>query len=199
MRIVLIGDSITFGDNASDYKRSWAGLLEDYLKKNGRKVEVINNAAEGETAGDGLQRVEKDVISLMPDLVFIGYGTNDCTKEAGKYVNNIYNYESNIREITGAIRDQANANIIFSLSPPVIENICNDDVVNLHNRDIEAYNNICKRLCGSLELSFVDHFSLMKDMDLSVLLDSDGIHPNDKGHSVMFGNILSSAGHYFRG
>lgn len=199
-RIVLIGDSITFGDNASKRVNSWAGRLEEYLKKNlAGKFEVINNAVEGEIAQEGFDDIEDRIIKYTPDIAFIGYGTNDCTKENGKYVNDYYNFESNIEDIAEAIRSQTNAAIVFNLAPPVIEELSNDDVVVIHNRDIEAYNNIIKRVCGSMMLSFVDHYSLMKDIeDLQNLIDADGVHPNDEGHRIMFENILGSTGHLFR-
>lgn len=199
MRIVLIGDSITFGDNASSYKNSWAGRLEDYLRQDFKgDFEVINNGVEGETAQEGLDNIEDSVIKYTPDIVFIGYGTNDCTKEMGKYINDIYNFESNVKDIAEIVREQTNAAIIFNLAPPVIEEMCSDDVVQIRNKDIEAYNNVVKTLCGSMMMAYIDHYNIMKDKDLSVLIDVDGIHPTDEGHKVMFESIIASTNHYFR-
>lgn len=198
-RIVLMGDSITFGDNAKHRKNSWSGRLHEYLKENfpGR-FEVINNGMEGEISQEGFDEIEDRVIKYTPDIVFIGYGTNDCTKEIGKYVNSIYNFESNMEDIAEGVRSQTNASIVFNLAPPVIEELCCDDAVSIHNRDIEAYNNVVKRICGSMMLSFVDHYSLMSGRDdVKDLFDYDGVHPNDEGHRIMFENILSCAGHFF--
>jgi lysophospholipase L1-like esterase len=198
-RIVLVGDSITFGDNAQSRKNSWGSRLHEYLKNNfPGKFELVNNGVEGEIAQEGFDEIEDRVIKYTPDIVFIGYGTNDCTKENRAYVNSIYNFESNMKDIAEAVRSQTNAVIIFNLAPPVIEELCNDDVVTIHNRDIEAYNNVVKRICGSMMLSFVDHYDLMSaNDDIKELIDYDGIHPNDEGHRVMFENILSSTGHFF--
>lgn len=200
MRVVLMGDSITFGDNATSYRNSWAGRLEDYLNSNFKgKIEVINSSVEGETAHEAWERIEDGVIKYTPDIVFIGYGTNDCTKEMGNYTNNFYNFESNMEDIAEAIRSQANAHIVFNLAPPVIEELCNDDVVNLHNRDIEAYNGVIKTLCGSMMMSYIDHYKIMSGKgDLSKYIDADGIHPNDEGHKLMFETIVGAAGHLFR-
>lgn len=200
MRIVLMGDSITFGDNASSHRNSWAGRLEDYLKNNFKgHFEIVNNGVEGEVAQEGFDEVEDKVIKYTPDIVFIGYGTNDCTKTDGEYYNDLYNFESNIEDIAEAIRSQTNASIVFNLAPPVIEEQCNDDVVKIYNRDIEAYNNVVKRISGSMMLSYIDHYNIMKDReDLNKMIDADGIHPNDEGHRFIFENIISIAGHYFR-
>lgn len=195
-----MGDSITFGDDASSYKYSWGGRLEEYLKTNFKgNFEVYNSGVEGETAQEGYERIEDGVIKYTPDIVFIGYGTNDCTKEMGNYTNNFYNFESNVEDIAEAIRKQTNAVIVFNLAPPVVEELCNDAVVNIHNRDIKAYNEVIKTLCGSMMLSYIDHFTIMMDKgNLKEMMSDDGIHPNDEGHRIMFESIIGSAGHLFR-
>lgn len=199
-RIVLMGDSITYGDNTTNKASSWAGRLEQYLNNelNG-SFELINNGVEGETAREGLDHVEDKVIKYTPDIVFVGYGTNDCTKDRDGYINDFYNFESNMEDIAEAIRSQTNATIVFNLAPPVIEKLCNNGFIRIYNRDIEAYNNVVKRICGSMMLSFIDHYKLMSERnDLYSLIDEDGIHPNDEGHRLMFENIIASAGHLFR-
>lgn len=200
MRIVLIGDSITFGDNASDYYSSWAGRLYSFMKSNYKGTfEIINNGVEGETASEGFEGIEDSVIKYTPDIVYIGYGINDCTKEAGIYVNDIYSFESNMEDLVKEIKGQTNAVIVFNLTTPVIEDLCNDDVVNIHNRDIKAYNDVVKRICANMTLSFVDHFHILNNKeDLRSLIDIDGIHPNDEGHKIIFESIISCTGHLLR-
>lgn len=199
-RIVLMGDSITYGYNASNRKTSWAGRLDEYLKKELKgQFEIINNGRIGETAQEGFEDVEDKVIKYTPDIVFIGYGTNDCSKENGSYANDFYNFESNMEDIAETIKSQTNAVIVFNLAPPVIEKRCNADGVKIHNRDVVAYNNIVKKISGSMMLSFIDHYELMSDLEnLGELICEDGIHPNDEGHNVIFKNIIGSAGHLFR-
>jgi lysophospholipase L1-like esterase len=200
MRIVLMGDSITLGYNAGSVETSWSGRLEKYLNDNFTgKFEIINSAVEGETAHEGYEEIEGHVIKYTPDIVFIGYGTNDCTKEAGEYLNNFYNFESDMEDIAEALRSQTNASIVFNLAPPVIEELASDDVVTIHNRDIKAYNDVVKRICGSMMLPFIDHFHIMNNKEnLKDLIDADGIHPTDEGHRVMYENIIGAAGHFFR-
>lgn len=197
-RIVLMGDSITYGSNSSSSRSCWAGRLEEFLKSSlYSKCELINSSTKRETAQAGFNEVEDKVIKYTPDIVFIGYGTNDCAKIKGIYVNDIYNFESNIEDIAEAVRSQTNASIIFNLAPPVIEGAVDGDIL-IHNRDITVYNNVVKRICSSMMLSFIDHYRLMSDReDVNKLFDIDGIHPNDEGHRVIFENILSSAGHLF--
>lgn len=198
-RIVLMGDSITYGCNASNKKSSWAGRLEEYLNTNFKnQFEVINNGVLGENAQQGFDDVEDKVIKYTPDIVLIGYGTNDCTKEQGSYVNDFYNFESNMEDIAGTIRSETNASIVFNLAPPVIEELCNTDTMQIYNRDIETYNKAVKKICGPMGLSFIDHYEFMAGRkDLKQLIDSGGIHPNDEGHKLMLENIIASINHLF--
>lgn len=200
MRVALMGDSITLGHNASSSGASWAGRLKSYLDEHfDGPFEIINSAIEGETASEGFKKIEDHVIKYTPDIVFIGYGTSDCMKVSGNYKNDYYNFESNIEDMAKAVKSQTNASIIFNLSPPIIEELACSDNVTVHNRDISAYNDVVKRVCGSMMIGFIDHFSIMTDKkNLNELIDSDGIHPNDEGHRVMFENIIGSAGHFFR-
>lgn len=200
MRIVLMGDSITLGYNASSSDASWAGRLKKYLNERfDGTFEIINSALEGDTASDGFEKIEDQAIKYTPDVIFVGYGANDCTRVNGKYNNDYYNFESNMEDIAEALRSQTNASIIFNLSPPVIENLACDDLTCIHNRDISSYNDVVKRVCGSMMLPFIDHFSIMMDKkNLDEMIDRDGVHPNDLGHKVMFESIIGSAGHFFR-
>jgi acyl-CoA thioesterase I len=74
--IVCFGDSLTAGYGvtvAQSYPAQLAGLL------NLDSSVVINLGKSGETAADGLKRLDKDVLSLDPPpcIVVIGFGGND--------------------------------------------------------------------------------------------------------------------------
>ncbi len=88
LTIVGLGDSITtyYGNHSrnSGYYPvppdvSYYGVFASYLRLNfpGVETRVINKGIGGETADRGLKRVEKDVLSQNPDLVFVMYGAND--------------------------------------------------------------------------------------------------------------------------
>jgi lysophospholipase L1-like esterase len=90
IRIVCLGDSITFGyrvpttfpQNPYYYEKShipYPSLIEKYLQtKNPNKtVEVIPMAVPGYTTYQGLRWIEKDINSLRPDLVVVLFGWND--------------------------------------------------------------------------------------------------------------------------
>ena len=69
--IICFGDSITYGSGAKegdDYPSYLAGMV---------RREVINVGVPGETSGQGLERLEDDVLSEDPYIVIVEFGAND--------------------------------------------------------------------------------------------------------------------------
>jgi lysophospholipase L1-like esterase len=115
--VVALGDSITtyFGNNSrdrGDYKvpmdAAYYGVFAGYLRlaRPEATIRVINKGIGGETADRGLKRVEQDVLSHNPDLVFVMYGANDGrfgTAE-GKPGPNRGQFRTKLKQIVGKIR-----------------------------------------------------------------------------------------------
>lgn len=84
VRIAFIGGSITQqGQYTSQLKTSLASYLKSENKN--REVKFVNTAVDGGVGGTGsdlgLYRLEKDVISQNPDIVFIEFAVNDASNE----------------------------------------------------------------------------------------------------------------------
>ena len=86
--IVALGDSITtyFGNHSRDrgyypvpLEAAYYGVFAGYLRlaHPQAKIRLVNKGIGGEAADRGLERVERDVLSQKPDLVFVMYGAND--------------------------------------------------------------------------------------------------------------------------
>ena len=69
--IICLGDSLTEGVGAEP-DRDYPSILSGYL---GRKV--INAGVSGNTAGDALKRIKKDVLEQDPKMVIVLLGGND--------------------------------------------------------------------------------------------------------------------------
>jgi lysophospholipase L1-like esterase len=90
-RIVVLGDSVTFGyrvpvamDRQQPGKydateKTYAMLLENALREKfpGRDIEVLPLACPGYTSGQGLAWLKRDIASLAPDIVIACFGWND--------------------------------------------------------------------------------------------------------------------------
>jgi lysophospholipase L1-like esterase len=90
-RIVVLGDSVTFGYRvpvARDRQqptqfdaaeKTYAALLEAALHEKfpGREIEVLPLACPGYTSGQGLAWLKRDIAPLAPDIVVACFGWND--------------------------------------------------------------------------------------------------------------------------
>ena len=79
-RIVAMGDSTTFGygeTSASPYPVQLQIALDQRTAACGQRYEVINAGVEGYAARNVLARLEKEVLTLAPDLLIVYVGWND--------------------------------------------------------------------------------------------------------------------------
>lgn len=72
--VVAFGDSIVEGYQQPE---GWPEILGRDLAGRYSGVSVLNAGISGNTAGDGLERLRRDVLDHQPDLVLIAFGLND--------------------------------------------------------------------------------------------------------------------------
>lgn len=80
LRIVAVGSSSTEGIGASGPSKTYPAQLDAILEQRfpGTRIDVVNKGIGGETAAGTLARLDRDVLSLHPDLVIWQLGTNDA-------------------------------------------------------------------------------------------------------------------------
>lgn len=77
-RILVLGDSYTFGVGVADFDKTYPRELESMLRTADHpKVELITRAVPGWSTSDELAYIKKDGLAYHPDLVIIGYVMND--------------------------------------------------------------------------------------------------------------------------
>lgn len=104
-RIVLLGDSISVGYNASSFvkakphKLAFGEQVVDRLKRDhSADIDYLNVSRGGATMGWGLGNVPK-VNSHNPDLVFVAFGMNDARRGGGSD-----RYKATCQKIIKALR-----------------------------------------------------------------------------------------------
>lgn len=168
-RVVFMGNSITQG---------WKRQRPEFFEAN----PYICRGISGQTTPQMLLRFRQDVIDLAPDIVVILAGTNDIAGNTGP---------STLNMITGNIFSMvelAQANnikvILCSVLPanayrwrPEIEPA--DTIIEL--------NKLLKTYAKKNKIPYVDYFSPMVDKEkgLKKEYSGDGVHPNQKGYTVM--------------
>ncbi len=92
-RIVVLGDSITFGNNLPADQNYPAVLEKNFLKSN-RPVEVLNLGLGGYDTLQEVATLEDIGLQFSPDLVILGYCINDIGIASGNlnYIKRLKNY-----------------------------------------------------------------------------------------------------------
>lgn len=190
VRIVLLGDSISTGCNAS----AWAGAApfqppyQDLLVMNlkavyGADVSLRNLAVGGTNTAWGRSQIGK-VIEAKPDLVILAFGMNDAAGCSAK------DYQANILAMIDAVRGAA-PEVEFILIATMLGN---RDWTTLKHERFAEFRDVLAELCGP-GVALADMTSIWaemlrhkKDADLT----GNGVnHPNDFGHRV-YAQVLSA-------
>lgn len=78
-RIVAVGESTTFGCTLEAEDQPWPEWIEEWISERwrpARAVEVINAGVPAYTLADNLERLERELLPLEPDLLLVYHGYN---------------------------------------------------------------------------------------------------------------------------
>ncbi len=190
LTIVLLGDSISTGCNASGWAKTapfqppWQELLAKRLEAStGAKIDLQNFAVGGTTSDWGRKNIAK-VVEAAPDLVLLAFGMNDAggvTPDA---------YRANLQGMIDAVR-KARPEAEFIL---VATMLGNPDWTYLRHERFPAYRDVLASLRGpgvemaDLTSIWAEFHRHKRDLDLT----GNGVnHPNDFGHRV-YAQVLAS-------
>lgn len=167
--IAFLGGSITQGCNATNEDNSYVSRTYSWFRNTFTNINVkCINAGVGATGSIiGVHRVEKQVLSHNPDILFIDFAVNDK--------NTIYDkiaYESLIRRILSLDNPPAIIEIFMS----------NFDGSNVQEQQIEV-----GRKYNIPMISFRDsiHAEISKGNLKWEDVGTDEVHPNDYGHFII--------------
>lgn len=188
--IVLIGDSISSGCNASGwageppFQPSFPGLLQQHLTARYRtKVRMTNPSVSGKDTRWVLSAIDK-VIEPKPDLVIVAFGMNDA---AGRSASE---FQANTKAVIAKIRESLpDAEFIL-----VATMLGNRNWTRLKHELFPAYRDALAELCepgialADMTSIWTEFLSRKQDWDLT----GNGVnHPNDFGHRV-YAQVLST-------
>ncbi|MEQ9407078.1 MAG: SGNH/GDSL hydrolase family protein [Fuerstiella sp.] len=188
--IVLLGDSISTGCNASGwgegapYQPPWQDLLLMHLQHCCEgDVRLTNLAVGGTSTPWGLTMIDQ-VVAQKPDLVLLAFGMNDSAgRSAAEYGQNTAAMIAKIREG----RPEAEFILIASM-------LGNRDWTTLKHDVFPDYRNELAKLAGrgialaDMTSVWTEFLKRKKDRDLT----GNGVnHPNDFGHRV-YAQVLAA-------
>jgi len=208
--IVALGDSVTQGLLAFEtlcprgvYHACFQHELE---RRYPRTVfSTINAGVGGNTATQGLQRLERDVLHHQPDLLVVAFGLNDCPEgPAGEG-----EYRQSLERIILNTQEKTEADIVL-LTPPWMAHRMNEARVHpehLKYADriisaqcagyLDAYAEIVRELARKHGLVLADVHAAWGKLaaqgrDTDSLLSNGLNHPDEEGHKIMCDALLKA-------
>ncbi|MDP6924987.1 MAG: SGNH/GDSL hydrolase family protein [Candidatus Scalindua sp.] len=188
----------------------WATRLSNLLEKDfPGEYEVVNKGINGDTAYDVLNRLDRDVIQLKPDIAIVTIGTNDIFARLSAVQNATpVAYQNTITNIFNELQLNLPGTPVFAMGMTTSLRkyahirfgnfLPQQDIVQAVFND---YNNILWELIKEYKFFYVDLPSKWpEDVEESWKLCADGIHPNNAGYDLMaeffFDTLLSTLIHH---
>ena len=169
--IVAVGDSLTEGLGVEE-ELAYPAVLEEKLRAQGYRYQVVNAGLSGETSSGTLSRI-KWVLTLKPDIVILVTGANDGFRGIDPGL-----IKSNIRSILKLLKEN---NVIVILGGMQI-------VQNLGQDYTAAFTAIYPEVARSEDVIFIPFFLAGVAAD-QALNQADGIHPTAEGYQAIVDNI----------
>ncbi len=170
--VVALGDSLTAGLGVGP-EEAFPAQLEQALQQAGLDARVINAGASGDTSAGGLARLDWS-LGDNPELVIVQLGANDGLRGLDPAAT-----QSNLDAILGRLAERGIKTLLTGmLAPP-----------NLGRDYGDRFNAIYPELATNHGLVLFPFF-LQDVAAVQALNQSDGIHPNAAGVSIVVANIL---------
>ena len=173
--IIAVGDSLTAGLGVAE-SDAWPALLENKLRKNGYKWQVINAGISGETSSGTLSRI-KWIMTQKPDIVILETGANDGL--CGIPVPVI---EENISRAV-QILQEGNVTVVLA-GMQIVQNLGPDYTA--------GFATIYPAVAKKQECMLIPFF-LQDVAGEPSRNQADTIHPNQEGHKIISETVYPSA------
>lgn len=183
--IIAFGDSITAADK-------WQPRVESRFG-----VDVINAGVGGDSTKSALARFESQVLDKDPDVVFIGFGTNDAAIDMAKYVP-LDEYKSNLNYFIDEC-EKIGAKVIINIPPPVVDSV----YLTRHeaapfepyggpNGLVSVYAQAAREVAIARGVVYADLNAIFKALDDYASYFPDGVHPSNAGYAI-YGDTAADA------
>jgi lysophospholipase L1-like esterase len=186
--IVFLGDSITAaGAKELGYCRVIADAIEKRQPE--RKVKFVFAGVSGNKVPDLQRRLDRDVLSKHPTLVFIYIGINDVWHSNQGKGTPADQFEAGLRELISRI-GETKARIVLCTPTTIGEKT---DGTNRLDKLLEQYSEISRKVAAEtsvtlcdLRVAFLNHLKTHNRGNTDQgILTTDGVHLNQDGNQLV--------------
>lgn len=205
MRVLVFGDSIVYG--AWDSEGGWVDRLKREAHKQtvesegANKLQIINLGIGSDSSTRILKRMPAEIearySASWPLMFIIAFGINDERSINGTVETPIEQFESNIKDII-AIAKQYTDKILFLGIPPSGEPIVDFKGQEYSDDRIKQYDQHLQTIVEEAGIRFVPIRAAFEQAGMGMLYSYDTLHPNDKGHELIAGQVKLHLGQILR-
>ncbi|MEK7096034.1 MAG: GDSL-type esterase/lipase family protein [Patescibacteria group bacterium] len=196
MRVLVFGGSSTLGFWATEggwvlrLRKHYDTLQITNFSKD--QPTIFNLGISGDSTADLLDRFDNETqVRFREELAFIiDIGANDSAIQDGKERSNIDIYHKELRELIDKVRKFSDKILFVGLAP------CDEELTipvawkkDLHytNQRIFMFEKVMREVCSEGKIPYVAVFETFKKrLEKGEDLFTDGLHPNDEGHELIF-------------
>ena len=187
--VVFFGDSIT---QAAIKPGGYISKIQEMLDAKGisEQYNLIGAGVSGNKVYDLYLRLEEDVLSHVPDIVFIYIGVNDVWhKNTSGTGTDADKFERFYQKLIDKLKAR-NAKVILCTPATIGERI---DHSNAQDGDLNHYSNIIRALAEKNRLEIIDlrkeflAYNLKNNRENAYkgILTTDGVHLNEEGNTLV--------------
>jgi lysophospholipase L1-like esterase len=202
-QILVFGDSITYG--AWDIEGGWVQRLRKWIDRINLADDefyclVYNLGVSGETSSELIERFESETKRRIKEgketILIFSIGMNDTLilLDEKAIKTSAEQFKKNIETLL-KLAKKYSSKIVFVGLIPVDESRTIPVAWNKNkaysNKIIREYNQIAKKICEQQQVVFVDVFDTFESSGHEKLLE-DGLHPNSRGHKIIFEMVRNS-------
>ncbi len=177
------------GDSQMD-NRHWSSpahypnILAAVFEQVNPGVKIFNAGVGGDDSGEGLARIERDVISREPDICFVSFGGNDCAHWGRDHPTlSPEQFHENIKEIVRRL-DEISCRVVLMTYPMIPEFGEPED------RVLAEMNEKLAQVRDVMHTGWLDPGGLIDSGNPRRLFAVDMIHFSPEGHLLIAAKIL---------
>jgi lysophospholipase L1-like esterase len=190
MDIYCFGDSITYGECDTE-RGGWVDRLR--TERMAPEMSVFNLGIGGETTRMMRSRLKSELETRLDraarSLVILAYGANDAAESGGSFLVPLEEYVDNLSWAIDEVRALGCEVWLLNVTPVTAsaEGARNPMSGRLRsNTFVSRYNDGLRALSQRTSAQLIDVNGALRQHDLATVFVADGVHPNAKGHAVIF-------------